>query len=78
MAAMLLLAATVSLRFSRTGAQFISILSAIGAGFALFVSNKVLADLGAAGMLPTLLTSFLFPSIAGLLCTLVLLYQEDG
>jgi len=78
MAAMLLLAATVSLRFSRTGAQFMSILSAIGAGFALFVSNKVLGDLGAAGMLPTLLTSFLFPSIAGLLCTLVLLYQEDG
>ena len=78
MAAMLLLAATVSLRFSRTGAQFISILGAIGAGFALFVSNKVLGDLGAAGMLPTLLTSFLFPAIAGLLCTLVLLYQEDG
>jgi lipopolysaccharide export system permease protein len=78
MTAMLLLAATVSLRFSRTGAQFISILGAIAAGFALFVSNKVLGDLGAAGILPTLLTAFLFPAIAGLLCTLVLLYQEDG
>jgi lipopolysaccharide export system permease protein len=78
MAAMLMLAATVSLRFSRTGAQFISILGAIGSGFALFVLNKVLGDVGAAGMLPPLLTSFLFPVVANLLCTLVLLYQEDG
>jgi lipopolysaccharide export system permease protein len=78
MAAMLMLAATVSLRFSRTGAQFLSILGAIASGFVLFVSNKVLGDVGAAGILPPLLTSFLFPVIASLLCTLILLYQEDG
>ena len=78
MAAMLMLAATVTLRFSRTGAQVASILSGIGAGFALYVSNKVMADLGAAGMLSPSLTSFMCPVIAGLLCALVLLYQEDG
>jgi lipopolysaccharide export system permease protein len=78
MAAMLMLAATVTLRFSRTGAQVTSILGAIGAGFALYVSNKVMADLGSAGMLSPSLTSFICPVIAGLLCALVLLYQEDG
>ena len=78
MAAMLLVAATVTLRFSRTGAQITSILSGICAGFMLYVSNKVMADLGAAGMLAPTLTSFLCPVIACLLCTLVLLYQEDG
>ena len=78
MAAMLLLAATVSLRFSRTGAQMTSILGGIGAGFALYISNKVMADLGSAGMLSPLLTSFMCPVIACLLCALVLLYQEDG
>lgn len=78
MAAMLMLAATVSLRFSRTGAQFMSILGGIGAGFALYISNKVMADLGSAGMLSPLLTSFMCPIIACLLCALILLYQEDG
>jgi len=78
MAAMLLVSATVTLRFSRTGANITSILSGIGAGFALYVANKVMADIGNVGMLSPTLTSFLIPLIAGLLCTLVLLYQEDG
>ena len=78
MAAMLLVAATVTLRFSRTGANVASVLSGISAGFFLYVINKVMADIGNVGMLAPSLTSFLSPVIAGLLCTLVLLYQEDG
>ncbi len=78
MVAMLMVAATVTLRFSRTGAQVTSILSGIGAGFALYVANKVMTDFGAAGMISPSLTSFISPVIVGLLCTLLLLYQEDG
>lgn len=78
LAAMLLLAATVSLRFSRTGAQVTTILIGILAVFSIFVVNKVMTDLGSAGLLSPLLTAFITPGAASLLSAVFLLYQEDG
>ena len=77
-AAMLMVAATVSLRFARTGVRPLSILAGIGGGFALYIANKVTSDFGANGLLNPIVASFLPPLIGGLLCTLVLLYLEDG
>lgn len=78
LAAMILIAATVSLRFARTGIQPLSILGGIGGGFAFYVFAKVAGDFGANGLLNPIVASFLPPLSAGLICTLVLLYLEDG
>lgn len=75
---MVLIAATVSLRFARTGLRPFSILGGIGGGFAFYVFAKIAGDFGANGLLNPILSSFLPPLSAGLLCTLVLLYLEDG
>jgi lipopolysaccharide export system permease protein len=78
LAAMVLLAAAVSLRFFRFGGVPKMVLSGVGAGFLLYILSKVTADLskaelmhpGAAAWVPVL-----FGVVTGLV---VLLYQEDG
>ena len=55
-----------------------AILGGVAAGFALYVANKISGDFGGNGLLNPILASFLPPLSAGLLCTLVLLYLEDG
>jgi lipopolysaccharide export system permease protein len=78
LAAMVLLAASVSLRFFRFGGVPKMVLSGIGAGFLLYILSKVTADLskaefmhpGAAAWVPVL-----FGAVTGFV---VLLYQEDG
>jgi lipopolysaccharide export system permease protein len=78
LAAMVLLAASVSLRFFRFGGVPKMVLSGVGAGFLLYILSKVTADLskaelmhpGAAAWVPVL-----FGVVTGLI---VLLYQEDG
>jgi lipopolysaccharide export system permease protein len=78
LAGMVLLAASVSLRFFRFGGVPKMVLSGVGAGFLLYILSKVTADLsraelmhpGAAAWVPVL-----FGVVTGFV---VLLYQEDG
>ncbi|HXW25428.1 MAG TPA: LPS export ABC transporter permease LptG [Xanthobacteraceae bacterium] len=78
LAGMVLLAASVSLRFFRFGGVSKMVLSGIGAGFLLYILSKVTEDLskaelmhpGAAAWVPVL-----FGMVTGFV---VLLYQEDG
>jgi lipopolysaccharide export system permease protein len=78
LAGMVLLAASVSLRFFRFGGVPKMVLSGVGAGFLLYILSKVTGDLskaelmhpGAAAWVPVL-----FGTVTGFV---VLLYQEDG
>ena len=76
--AMVLVAASFSLRFFRFGgiAQMVS--GGVIAGFVLYVTTKLVGDLGGAGMLSAAVAAW-SPAVAGaMLGTLALLHQEDG
>jgi lipopolysaccharide export system permease protein len=76
--AMVLIAATVSLRFARLGGIGVMILSGIGAGFVLYVVTKMAKDLGIAGLVDPA-TAAWTPAVVGVLIGFtVLLNQEDG
>ncbi|MGU3537145.1 LPS export ABC transporter permease LptG [Methylobacterium sp. A54F] len=76
--AMVLVAATVSLRFFRFGGVGKLVLGGVAAGFALYVIRQVMEGLGASGIVAVPLAAW-FPAVVGsLLGTLTLLYQEDG
>lgn len=76
--AMVLVAASVSLRFFRFGGVAQMVLYGIGAGFMLYVATKLVEDLGSAGLLSTTIAAWSPAVIGSLLGTLALLYQEDG
>jgi lipopolysaccharide export system permease protein len=76
--AMVIIAASVSLRFFRFGGVAKLVLGGVIAGFVLYVFTQIAEDLGAAGVLSAPVAAW-FPAIIGsLLGTLVLLHQEDG
>jgi lipopolysaccharide export system permease protein len=76
--AMVLVAASVSLRFFRFGGVGPLVLGGVAAGFLLYVVTELMEDLGASGLVGTTLAAW-FPAVLGsLLGTLALLYQEDG
>lgn len=76
--AMVLIAATVSLRLTRLGGLARVIPSGIAAGFVLYVVTKLAEDLGGAGLVTPVAAAWT-PAIVGLLMSLtVLLHQEDG
>ena len=76
--AMVLVAATVSLRFFRFGGVGKLVLGGVAAGFLLYVVRQVTEGLGASGLLAPAVAAW-FPAVVGsLLGTLTLLYQEDG
>jgi len=76
--AMVIIAASVSLRFFRFGGVSRLVLYGVAAGFMLYVCTQIAEDLGAAGILSAPVAAW-FPAIVGsLLGTLVLLHQEDG
>ncbi|KQO66888.1 MULTISPECIES: LPS export ABC transporter permease LptG [unclassified Methylobacterium] len=76
--AMVLVAASVSLRFFRFGGVGKLVLSGVAAGFVLYVARQVLEGLGASGIVTPAVAAW-FPAVVGsLLGTLTLLYQEDG
>lgn len=76
--AMVLVAATVSLRFFRFGGVGKLVLGGVAAGFVLYVARQVMEGLGASGMVAPTVAAW-FPAVVGsLLGTLTLLYQEDG
>ena len=76
--AMVLVAASVSLRFFRFGGVGKLVLGGVAAGFALYVARQLLEGLGASGIVTPAVAAW-FPAVVGsLLGTLTLLYQEDG
>lgn len=76
--AMVFVAASVSLRFFRFGGVATMVLGGVAAGFMLYVATELMAELGASGIISSLVAAW-FPAVVGsLLGTLALLYQEDG
>ena len=76
--AMVLIAASFSLRFFRMGGVAKMVSGGVAAGFLLYVVTKLFADLGSAGLISAV-TAAWFPAVAGcMVSTLVLLNQEDG
>jgi lipopolysaccharide export system permease protein len=78
LAAMVLLAAAVSLRLFRFGGVQKMVLGGIGAGFLLYVMSKVTGDLSKAGLMPPIVAAALPVLFGGLTGVVTLLYQEDG
>jgi lipopolysaccharide export system permease protein len=76
--AMVIVAASVSLRLFRFGGVARMVLGGVAAGFMLYVATEVMRDLGGAGLVGPTVAAW-FPGVVGsLLGTLALLYQEDG
>jgi lipopolysaccharide export system permease protein len=76
--AMVLVAASVSLRFFRFGGVARMVLGGVAAGFLLYVATSLMQNLNASGLVGPAIAAW-FPAVVGsLLGTLALLYQEDG
>lgn len=78
LAAMVLLAASVSLRFFRFGGVQRMIFSGMGAGFLLYVLSKVTEDLSKASLMPAIPAAWSPAVLGAMIGILVLLFQEDG
>ncbi len=78
LAAMVLLAASVSLRFFRFGGVQKMVLSGIIAGFLLFVLSKITDDMSKSELLSPAAAAWIPVVIGGLTGFVALLYQEDG
>jgi lipopolysaccharide export system permease protein len=78
LASMVMLAASVSLRFFRFGGVQKMVLSGVGAGFLLYVLSKVTEDLSKAELMNPIAAAWLPVCVGGLTGFLALLYQEDG
>jgi lipopolysaccharide export system permease protein len=75
---MLLVAASVSLRFFRFGGVAKMVLAGVAAGFVLYVATQLTEDLGAAGVLRPFVAAWLPAVLGTALGALALLHQEDG
>jgi len=76
--AMVLIAASVSLRVFRFGGVGQAILGGVAAGFLLYVFTKLAEDLGEAGIVHPVIAAW-FPAVVGaLMGVLILLHREDG
>lgn len=78
LAAMVFLAAAVSLRFFRFGGVQKMVLSGVAAGFLLYVLSKVTEDLSKAELMHPVTAAWLPVLAGGLTGFIALLYQEDG
>ena len=78
LAAMVFLAAAVSLRFFRFGGVQKMVLGGVGAGFLLYVMSKVTEDLSKAELMHPVTAAWLPVLAGGLTGFIALLYQEDG
>ncbi len=78
LAAMVLLAAAVSLRFFRFGGVQKMVLSGVAAGFLLYIFSKVTEDLSKAELMHPVAAAWLPVLVGGLTGFIALLYQEDG
>ena len=78
LAAMVLVAASFSLRFFRMGGVGTMVSGGVAAGFVLYVCTKLVGDLGGAGFVSASVAGW-SPAVIGCLCgVLALLHQEDG
>jgi lipopolysaccharide export system permease protein len=78
LAAMVMLAASVSLRFFRFGGVQKMVLSGISAGFLIFVLSKITEDMSKSELMSPLAAAWIPVLIGGLAGFVALLYQEDG
>jgi lipopolysaccharide export system permease protein len=78
LAAMVLLAAAVSLRFFRFGGVQKMVLSGVAAGFLLYVLSKVTEDLSKAELMHPVAAAWLPVLVGGVTGFSALLFQEDG
>ena len=78
LAAMVLIAATVSLKVFRFGNVGKMILGGVLAGFVLYVVTELAKDLGNTGLVNPILSAWLPAIVASLMGFSILLYQEDG
>lgn len=76
--AMVLLAASFSLRFFRFGGIARTISGGVVAGFVLYIVTKLFSDLGGAGMISPLVAAWSPALVGSMLGTLTLLNSEDG
>ena len=76
--AMILVAASVSLRFFRFGGVANMVLGGVAAGFLLYVITKLAENLGSAGVISAFAAAWTPALIGILLGSLTLLHQEDG
>ena len=76
--AMILIAANVSLRYSRSRNLAAVIITGVAIGFVLYMVLKVAEDLGSGGVVPPLLAAWLPAIVATLVGVTVLLHLEDG
>ena len=76
--AMVLIAANVSLRFSRSRDLGRMIITGVAVGFMLYVVMKIAWDLGSGGIVPPPLAAWLPAIVATLAGITVLLHLEDG
>jgi len=78
LAAMVLLAASVSLRFFRFGGVQKMVLSGIAAGFLLFVLSKITDDMSKSELMSPIAAAWAPVLVGGLTGFVALLFQEDG
>jgi lipopolysaccharide export system permease protein len=78
LAAMVLLAASVSLRFFRFGGVQKMVLSGILAGFLLFVLSKITEDMSKSELMSPIAAAWTPVLVGGLTGFVALLFQEDG
>ncbi len=78
LAAMVLLAASVSLRLSRFGNNVKVIFLGVLSGFLLFAVARLVLAFGNSGLVAPVWAAFMPPTVALMVAATVLLYQEDG
>jgi len=76
--AMVLVAASFSLRFFRMGGISQMVSGGVAAGFVLYVVTKLVGDLGGAGLLNAPIAAWSPALIGSMVGVLILLHQEDG
>ena len=78
LAAMVLIAASVSLRMVRLGGMTRAVIGGVVAGFGLYIASAVASDLGESGAVQPVLAAWLPGVAATLFGATALLYSEDG
>jgi lipopolysaccharide export system permease protein len=76
--AMVLVAASVSLRFFRFGGVTKLVIAGVAAGFVLYVATQLSEELGSSGIVNPVVAAWLPAMIGTMLGALALLHQEDG
>jgi lipopolysaccharide export system permease protein len=76
--AMVLVAASVSLRFFRFGGVTKLVIAGVAAGFVLYVATQLSEELGSSGIVNPVVAAWLPAALGTMLGALALLHQEDG